>query len=283
MISVLAALALLVPAPDPQDGPWRQLINFVPTAEQPDGTSLFLLEADMLPQGSPARREERPVRYLWVNHGAVVGDQAVTLVTGTTDCDGEIRMQQVQVFDAEGRMLGEATIDEVVHAIPHSAESLISDAVCRGSPYLYDKPVIATRAEATAGAGSSAALSAPADAVRWDVDYDGQDDIVSIAMRPHSYRHDVEFVLAKTPNRSLNVITADQLPTGPLAERRIRPLERDRYLTACDMNEGADVAPCVARYPLVQRGVEVVTEGQPPILVWLVNGEPHVARLPMTE
>ncbi|MFW2342025.1 hypothetical protein [Brevundimonas sp.] len=283
MISVLAALALLVPAPEPQDGPWRQLIDFTPTAEQPDGASLFLLEADMLPQGSPARRDARPVRYLWVNHGAVIGDQAVTLVTGTTDCDGEIRMQQVQVFTAAGRMLGEATVDEAVYAIPHSAESLISDAVCTGSPYLYDKPVVATLAEATAGAASSAGLGTPADAVRWDVDYDGQDDIVSIAMRPHSYRHDVEFVLAKTPNRSLNVVTAEQRPTGPLLERRIRPLERDRYLTACDMDEGEDVAPCVARYPLVQRGVEVVTEGQPTILVWLVNGEPRVARLPVAD
>lgn len=283
MISVLAALALLVPAPDPQDGPWRQLIDFTPTAEQPDGTSLFLLEADMLPQGSPSRQEERPVRYLWVEHGAVIGDQAVTLVTGTTDCDGEIRMQQVQVFDAGGRMLGEATIDEVVHAIPHSAESLISDAVCHGSPYLYDMPVVATRAEATAGAASSAGLGEPADALRWDVDYDGEDDFVSIAMRPHSYRHDVEFVLAKTPNRSLNVIAAEQLPSGSLLERRIRPLERDRYLTTCDMDQGEDVTPCVARYPLVQRGVEVVTEGQPTILVWLVNGEAHVARLPMAD
>ena len=192
-------------------------------------------------------------------------------------------MQQVQVFDAAGLMLGRASVDEAVYAIPHSAESLISDAVCRGSPYLYDKPVVATRAEATAPAGSSAALPEPADAVRWDVDYDGQDDFISIAMRPHSYRHDVEFVLAKTPNRSLNVITANQLATGPLAERRIRPLQRDRYLTACDMVEGRDVEPCVARYPLVQRGVEVVTEGQPTILVWLVSGEPHVARLPTAE
>jgi hypothetical protein len=192
-------------------------------------------------------------------------------------------MQTVEVFDAAGGLLGRATIDEVVHAIPHSAESLISDAVCRGSPYLYDKPVVATLAEATAGAASSEGLGTPADAVRWDVDYDGQDDIVSIAMRPHSYRHDVEFVLAKTPNRSLNVVTAEQRPTGPLLERRIRPLERDRYLTACDMDQGEDVAPCVARYPLVQRGVEVVTEGQPTILVWLVNGEPRVARLPMAD
>lgn len=283
MLGVLAALALVVPAADPRDGPWRQLIDFTSTAERPDGTSLFLLEADMLPEGSPARREEHPVRYLWVDHGAVVGDQAVTLITGTTDCDGSIRMQQVQVFDAEGRMLGEATIDEVVHAIPHSAESLITDAVCRGSPYLYDKPVVATLAEATADAATGEGLAEPGDSVRWDVDYDGQDDIVRIQMRPHSMRHDVEFILAKDPTRPINVVTAHQPPTGPLAERRIRPLERGRYLTACDMAEGRDIEPCVARYPLVQRGVEVVTEGHPTILVWLINGEPHIARLPRAD
>ena len=283
MIGLLAALALLVPAPDPQDGPWRQLIDFVPTAERPDGTSLFLLEADMLPEGSPRRQTDHPVRYLWVNHGAVVGEQAVTLITGTTDCDGSILMQTVQVFDASGQRLGEASVEEIVHGIPHSAEGLITDAVCLGSPYLYDKPMVATLAEATAGAGSGTGRSGPGDAVRWDVDYDGQDDTILIAMRPHSYRHDVEFILAKTPNRSLNVVTAEQPPTGPLLERRIRPLERDRYLTACDMVEGRDVEPCVARYPLVQRGLEVVTEGHPTILVWLVSGEPHVARLPMAD
>ena len=283
MISMLAALALLVPAPDPQEGPWRQLIDFTPTAERPDGTSLFLLEADMLPQGSPARRDERPVRYLWVNHGTVVGDQAVTLVTGTTDCDGSIRMQTVQVFDASGRLLGEAAVDETVHGIPHSAEGLITDAVCRGSPYLYDKPVVPTLAEATADAATGEGLAEPGDSVRWDVDYDGQDDIIRIAMRPHSHRHDVEFILARDLSRAINVVAAHQPPTGPLVERRIRPLNRDRYLTACDRVEGRDVEPCVARYPLVQRGVEVVTEGRPTILVWLVSGEPHVARLPMAD
>jgi len=282
MLGILAALALVVPAADPQDGPWRQLIDFTPTAERPDGTSLFLLEADMLPQGSPTRRDARPVRYIWVNHGAVVGDQAVTLVTGTTDCDGSIRMQTVQVFDASGRLLGEAAVDETVNAIPHSAEGLITDAVCRGSPYLYDKPVVATLAEATADAatGEGTALSWQ---LQWDVDYDGRDDIVRIQMRPHSMRHDVEFILAKDPTRPINVVTAHQPPTGPLLEREFRPLERGRYLTACDMAEGRDVEPCVARYPLVQRGVEVVTEGHPTILVWLVNGEPHVARLPMAQ
>lgn len=282
MLGVLAALALFVPAADPQDGPWRQLIDFTPTAERPDGTSLFLLEADMLPQGSPARREVRPVRYVWVDHGTVVGDQVVTQVTGTTDCGGSIRMQTVQVFDASGRLLGEAAVDEIVHGIPHSAEGLITDAVCRGSPYLYDKPVVATLTDATADAATGDGPT-PSWQLQWDVDYDGRDDIIRIQMRPHSHRHDVEFILAKDPTRPINVVAAHQPPTGPLLEREFRPLERDRYLTACNMVEGNDVEPCVPGYPLVQRGVEVVTQGHPTILVWLVNGEPRVARLPMAE
>lgn len=44
--------------------------------------------------------------------------------------------------------------------------------------------------------------------------------------------------------------------------------------------EGLDAS--VPGYPLVQR-VEVVTEGGPSILVWLVGGEADVARLPVTD
>lgn len=283
MIALFAVLALMSPASEAGEGPWRQLIDFNPTAERPDGTSLFLREADMLPEGAPRRRESRSARYVWVNHGAVTGNQAITIVDSTLDCDGAVLMQTVRVLDGEGRLLGAAEVNEQTFAIPHSAESLIADSVCMGSPYLYDKPVVGTLAEATADAATGEGLAEPSGELQWDVDYDGQPDIIRIAMRPHSMRHDVEFILAKDPTRPINVITAEQPPTGPLVERRIRPLERDRYLTACDMNQGEDVEPCEPGYPLVQRGVEVVTEGHPTILVWLVNGEPHVARLPMAE
>ena len=142
--------------------------------------------------------------------------------------------------------------------------------------------MVSTLADATDGAATGEGLAEPTSEVQWDVDYDGQPDIIRIAMRPHSMRHDVEFILAKDPTRPINVVTAEQPPTGPLVERRIRPLERDRYMVACAMDQGRDVEPCAAGYPFVQRGVEVVTEGHPTIIVWLVSGEPHVARLPMT-
>ena len=283
MIALFAALALLSPAPEADDGPWRQLIDFNPTAERPDGTSLFLLESDMLPHGTPRSWDTRTARHVWVNHGAVVGGQAWTVIDSAFDCAGGAVTQTVRAYAAGGRLLGEAHPNEDSHAVPHSAEHMVWDAVCMGSPYLYDKPVVSSLAEATADAATGEGLAEPTTELQWDVDYDGQPDIIRIAMRPHSMRHDVEFILAKDPTRPINVITAEQPPTGPLVERRIRPLDRDRYMIACAMDQGEDVAPCVAGYPLVQRGVEVVAEGQPTILVWLVNGEPHVARLPTAD
>jgi hypothetical protein len=283
MIAWLAALALLSPAPEAADGPWRQLIDFNPTAEQPDGTSLFLRQADMLPQGAPRSWDTRMARHVWVNHGAVVGGQAWTVIDSAFDCAGGAVTRTVRAYDAGGRLLGEVHPNEDSHTVPHSAEHMVWDAVCMGSPYLYDKPVVATLADATADAATGESPVALTDQLQWDVDYDGQADIIRIQMRPHSMRHDVEFILAKDPTRPINVITAEQPPTGPLVERRIRPLERDRYLTACAMDQGADVQPCDAAWTLVQRGVEVVADGQPTLLVWLVNGEPHVARLPTAE
>lgn len=283
MIAWLAALVLLSPTPEVDDGPWRQLIDFNPTAEQPDGASLFLLEADMLPQGTPRSWDTRSARHVWVNHGAVVGGQAYTVIDSAFDCAGGAVTRTVRAYDAGGRPLGQAHPNEETHPVPHSAEHMIWDAVCMGSPYLYDKPVVATLADAAADAATSEGLTEPTDQLQWDVDYDGQADIIRIHMRPHSMRHDVEFILAKDPTRPINVITAEQPPTGPLVERRIRPLERDRYMIACAMDQGRDIEPCVAGYPFVQRGVEVVTEGQPTIIVWLVNGAPHVARLPAAD
>jgi hypothetical protein len=283
MIAFFAALALLSPAPEAGDGPWRQLIDFNPTAERPDGTSLFLLEADMLPQGTPRSWEIRTARHVWVNHGAIVGGQAWTVIDSAFDCSGGSVTRTVRVLDAEGRLLGEANPNEEEYSVPHSAGHMVWDAVCMGSPYLYDKPLVATLAEATADAATGEGLAEPADQLQWDVDYDGQPDIIRIAMRPHSMRHDVEFILAKDPTRPINVITAEQPPTGPLVERRIRPLDRDRYLIACTMDQGVEVQPCEAAYPFVQRGVEVVAEGQPTIIVWLEAGEPHVARLPTAD
>jgi hypothetical protein len=282
MIGLLAALSLVLPGAGPGDGPWRQLIDFNPTAESPDGVSLFLLESDMLPEGAPRSRDVRRARQLWVNHGVVVGEQTRVAIDSEVDCDGGMTLQTVRAYDRRGRLLGEARPDEEVHPVPHSAEHLVFDAVCMGSSYLYGKPIVSSLAEAIAGAETREG-PAPSAELQWDVDYDGRPDIVRIHMRPHSMRHDVEFILARDPTRPLNVVTAHQPPTGPLVERRIRPLDRDRYLIACRMVEGRDVEVCTPGYPLVQRGVEVVTEGRPTILVWLVGAEPQVARLPMAD
>lgn len=279
MIGLIAAVSLALPGAAPGDGQWRQLIDFNPTAEYPDGASLFLLESDMLPEGAPRSREVRRARQLWVRHGAVVGEQARATIDAEIDCAAGMTLRTVQVHDSRGRLLGQARPEEGVHPVPHSAEHLVFDAVCMGSPYLYLKPVVASVAEATAHAVIKEGPE-PSATLQWDVDYDGQPDIIRIQMRPHSMRHDVEFILARDPTRPINVVTAHQPPTGPLVERRIRPLDRDRYLIACRMVEGTDVDSCTPEYPLVQRGVEVVTDGHPTILVWLVSGKPQVARLP---
>src|SRR5690606_9949732 len=142
--------------------------------------------------------------------------QAVTVVDSAIDCEGGVLMRTVRVFDADGRLLGEAQPNAETYPVPHSAESLITDAVCRGSPYLYDKPVVGTLAEGAADVATGEGLTEPTDQLQWDVDYDGRPDIIRIHMRPHSMRHDVEFILARDLTHPINVVTAEQPPAGPL-------------------------------------------------------------------
>lgn len=286
MIAWLAALALTTAVSDtpptaPTSGPWRQIIRFQPSAEYPDGSSLWISESALLASDAPATRETRPVRELWVSEGAVTGGQAYVLKSNRYDCaEGSIFTDKVEVFARDGRLLGATgPAAEPSYSQTHSAEAEIERALCTHSRLARQGAVVATIADAVAQAGPEREVEA-VQTLQFDVDYDGQPDTVSIAMRPHSMRHDVEFVLAKQANRTINVVTAEQPPTGPLVQRLIRPLERDRYLIACRMEEGRDVTPCVPDYPLAQRGVEVVTPGHPTIIVWLTQGQPHVARLP---
>lgn len=286
MIAWLAVLPLVAvpPATPPAaatDGPWRQLIRFEPTAEHPDGTSLWINERAVLPPDGPSTREVREVKELWVAHGAVVGGQAYVVKTNRYDCDqGSIHTGRVEAFARDGHLLGAAEpVGEPGYIQTHSAEAEVERAVCTGSRIAARGATAGTVAEAAALAGPERVVD-PASVARLDFDYDGQEDVVRIDMRPHSMRHDVEFIPAVPGNRGINVVTAHQPPTGPLVQRLIRPLERDRYLIACRMEDGRDVAPCVPDYVLAQRGVEVVTPGQPTVIVWLTQGEPHVARLP---
>lgn len=286
MIAWLAALALAAAAseapPTAQtEGPWRQIIRFEPTAERPDGISLWVSEGAILPPDAPGTREVRAVKELWVSHGAITGGQAFVVKTNRYDCaEGAIHTDRIEVFARDGRLLGDAgPVAEPGYTQTHSAEAEVERALCTHSRLARQGAVAATVADAVAQGGPERVVE-PVQTLQYDVDYDGQDDTVRIEMRPHSMRHDVEFVLAKQANRAINVVTAEQPATGPLVQRLIRPLERDRYLIACRMNEGRDVAPCVPDYVLAQRGVEIVTPGQPTIIVWLTMGEPSVARLP---
>ena len=283
MLSLLAALSILTApaqAPEPE-GPWRQLIRFQPTAERPDGASLWITDAAVLPPDGPRSRETREARELWVIHGATVGGQAWVVKSNRYDCaDGPIFTDQVAAYARDGRLLGVgAQSGDPGYPQTHSAEAEAYDAVCSGSRVAARGAVVQSVAEAVALAGPERDVPTATE-LTYDVDYDGKDDAIRIAMRPHSMRHDVEIVLAKQANRTINIVAADQPPTGPLVQRAIRPLERDRYLTACAMNDGRDVTPCQPDYVLTQRGVEIVAPGQPTILVWLAEGEPHVARLP---
>jgi len=283
MVVWLAALALVAvtPGTPTPDGPWRQLIRFEPTAEHSDGTSVWIAEDAVLPLDGPSSRDLRTVSELWVAHGAVVGGQAYVVKTNRYDCgQGSIHSDRMEAFARDGRLLGAAgPTPEPGYIQTHSAEAEVERAVCSGSRIAARGATAATVAEAVALAGPERVVE-PASVARLDFDYDGQEDVVRIDMRPHSMRHDVEFIAAVPGNREINVVTAHQPPTGPLVQRLIRPLDRDRYLIACWMGDGGDVAPCVPEYVLAQRGVEVVTPGQPTIIVWLTQGEPHVARLP---
>lgn len=283
MLSLLAALSLssAALAYDDPTGPWRQLIRFQPSETYQDGISLWVTDAAVLPPEGPRSRDTREAQDLWVAHGAAVGGQAYVIKTNRYDCaDGAIYTDRVAAYGRDGRFIA-AGIQSGEPGYPqtHSAEAEAYYAICSGSRIAAAGALAKTTAEAVAVEGPGREIETATE-LRYDVDYDGEDDTIRISMRPHSMRHDVEIVLAKQANRPINIIAAQQPPTGPLVHRKIRPLERDRYLIACMMEDGRDVAPCQADYVLAQRGVEIVTPDQPTILVWLTLGEPHVARLP---
>lgn len=279
---LLTLMALLWLNPESQsDGPWRQLIDFVATEDARNGVSLWVANDAVLAPESPARRDVSQVEELWVAEGRTVGGQAYTIIRRRYEC-GESAMfvEDVAAFTRTGRLLASTgPSPEPDYPQSHSAEAEAFDAVCTGSRRAARGRVIDTTAEAVADSREDL-LPEPTAQVSLDLDYDGAPDTVRIAMRPHGHRHDVEIVLAKAPNRTMNVVAVEQPATGPLVERGLRPVERDRYVTACRMTDGRDEPPCRAEYRLVQQGVEIVAPGQSSVLVWLEAGEPKVARLP---
>lgn len=280
---LLTLIALLGLSPEGQEeGAWRQLIRFEATAEQPDGVSLWVTDAAVLPPDGPARRDERRSQELWVVHGRTVGDQAYTIVTRRYECSqSAMFVEDVTTFTRDGRRLGGVgSLSEPDYPQSHSAEAEAFDAVCSGSRRAARGRIVGSVADAVAESSLIPDPEANTEVVL-DVDYDGAPDTIRLALRPHSHRHDVEIVLARQPNRAINVVAVEQPASGPIVERGLRPVERDRYVTACRMNDGRDEMPCRTEFRLVQRGVEIVAQDQPSVLVWLEEGEPQVARLPM--
>lgn len=281
MLLILIALLGLSPKGG-GEGPWRQLIRFEATAQQPDGVSLWVTDAAVLPPDAPARRDERRARELWVVHGRTVGDQAYTIITRRYECSrSAMYVEDATAFTRDGRRLGGVgRLSEPDYPLSHSAEAEAFDAVCSESRRAARGRIVEAIADAVAERSQVAEPEARSEVVL-DLDYDGVPDTVRLAMRPHGHRHDVEIVLGRQPNRVLNIVAVEQPASGPIVERRLRPVERDRYITACRMTDGRDETLCRAEFRLVQRGVEIVAPVRPSVLVWLEEGEPQVARLPV--
>jgi hypothetical protein len=281
MLTVFAAVVAFAAGGASSDGPWRQLIHFQATAGRPDGASLWITEASVLATGSAVPGDVRTAEELWVVHGATVGDQAYTILSKRYDCGrGEIFTDAVEVFARDGRRLGEAGPQpEPGYPQVHSAEAEAFDAVCSTSRRAVRGALVSTTAAAVEVAGPGRVIE-PVESLSLDMDHDGEADTVRVALRPHSFRHDVEIVLASQANRTINVVLAEQPAAGPIVARGLRPVERDRYLIACNMADGRDVEPCDVEYPLMQGGVEVAAPGQPSFLVWLDGNQARVARLP---
>ena len=120
----------------------------------------------------------------------------------------------------------------------------------------------------------------PSQSVRADLDGDGQEDRASAYMRPHTMRLDVEIVLAKQANRTINVMAYRQPPTGELVYAQLRPLAPGRYAYACERNENLDVASCKPGFVhAANGGIEVTAGGLPRLLIWIDGGAARTVRL----
>ncbi|QIL02437.1 hypothetical protein G7078_06290 [Sphingomonas sinipercae] len=130
------------------------------------------------------------------------------------------------------------------------------------------------------GAQVPGAPPEPQTEISLDLDNDGSMDRASVHMRPHSMRLDVEIVLGKQTNRTINLIALQQPPNGPLVYAKLRPVAPGRYTYECKVSSNHDTQPC--RAGVVETStdsIEVVTPDQPNLLIWLEDGKPQVARL----
>lgn len=268
-------------------GPWRQIIRYTPSEGRGGGISLWINEAAIVPEGAPApfrRREARETYELWINHGNKwLPGQRYRIERNRYNCGESDMIRVVQAaFNQDGART--ATVvgsGERIPLIPHSAEHAVGRAVCDAGTVARRGAQAPSLAEALDADPPGPAPAPAAETLSVDLDGDGAPERLDAQMRPHSMRIDVEIVPSRAPNRPLNVIAVAQLPTGPLAESKLRYIPPNTYFYACERVENRDVEPCQPGLANVRLGgVEVVTPGQPSLLLWLEGAEPKIVRLP---
>lgn len=113
--------------------------------------------------------------------------------------------------------------------------------------------------------------------VEADFDGDGVEDSARVGMRPHSMRHDLDFILN---GQGHSVIAAAQPNRGALVHRGARLAPPGAYAIACERHDGEDVAPCApAEVVLAHPGVDLYAPGGLRVLVWRDGEAFRVARL----
>ncbi|TFI59349.1 hypothetical protein E2493_05800 [Sphingomonas parva] len=264
---------------------WRQMIRYEPRTDREAGASLWINEEAIIGDGAPRETGRKPVRELWINHGAArVAGQAITLQLNTYNCgsEGGMRRGPTAAFTEDLRQLAFVDrIGEVEPVLPHSAEIDIARVLCTSNVLAKRGRTAATVAEVIAAEAPQPAATEPAQSLAADLDADGKAERLSVHMRPHSMRLDVEIVFGAEGKAPVNLIAVEQPPSGPLVEAKLRAAAPNAYLYACEREENRDAAPCAPGEAKAFRGgVEIVTPGQPSLLLWIDDGRPRIVRLP---
>ncbi|HET9428671.1 MAG TPA: PPC domain-containing protein [Allosphingosinicella sp.] len=271
-------------------GPWRQLIDYTPMphdARQPErenGISLWVNEAAILPEGTMRATTSREAFALWIFHGtARAGSQAYRIDRSLYRCgEGDMSNLAHAAYTLSGQFIAAVPgSGERIPPIPHSAENEIYRAVCSDGTSARRGAAADSVAEAAQADWIGPEGPEPASELRVDLDADGLPEILRAQMRPHSMRIDVELITGRNPTRPFNIIAVEQPPTGPLVESRLRYVTPNLFLYACERQENRDVEPCRGGVANATRGaIEVITPGQPSLLIWLPDREPRIVRFP---
>lgn len=283
--SLLLAGAAAVPAPvTPTATAWRQIVAYSPSSSHQGGVSVWTADDAVIKAQAGRERGKKSVEEVWVNHGSArVAGQAFTVQRNTYDCDaGTVERGPISAYSYERDLLVTAARpSDPEPLIAHSAENEIHRAVCTSNVIAWKRrPAIGVAGVLQAGPPQPAPAD-PVQELQTDLDADGKTDRLSVHMRPHSYRLDVEVVLAKQANRPFTLFAVKQPPTGPLVYAKLRSVAPNAYVYACERVENQDAKPCRAGEANALRGaVEVVTPGQPSLLIWMADDAPRIVRLP---